>query len=100
MRWPAMPPRRRCARCGSAPRRPHPAFTRGAVRWLANSDEQRVLSYERAGEGETLVVVVNMSSLNYAGNVAFTPGEYRDITPGRSRAPAPPPAVSLAPWEF
>ena len=35
----------------AALRRAHPAFTRGAVRWLRNSDEQRVLSYERAIQG-------------------------------------------------
>jgi cyclomaltodextrinase / maltogenic alpha-amylase / neopullulanase len=87
----------------AALRRAHPAFTRGAVRWLRNGDEQRVLSYERAGAGETLVVVVNLSSQNYAGTVEIAAGEYREITPG-SRAPAPAsatlPAVSLAAWEF
>ena len=92
-------------------RRAHPAFTRGAVRWLRNDDEQRVLSYERAGVGDTLVVVVNLSSQNYAGIVETAPGEYRDITPA-TRATVPGsstkqaggrtalPAVFLAPWEF
>ncbi|HKR33466.1 MAG TPA: alpha-amylase family glycosyl hydrolase [Steroidobacteraceae bacterium] len=87
----------------AALRRTHPAFTRGAVRWLRNDDEQRVLSYERAGAGETLVVVVNLSSQNYAGTVEIAAGEYREITPG-SRAAAPAsatlPAVALAAWEF
>jgi cyclomaltodextrinase / maltogenic alpha-amylase / neopullulanase len=86
----------------AALRRAHPAFTRGAVRWLRNDDEQRVLSYERAGVGETLVVVVNLSSQNYAGIVEIAAGEYREITPG-SRAVVPAttlPAVFLAPWEF
>jgi cyclomaltodextrinase / maltogenic alpha-amylase / neopullulanase len=96
----------------AALRRAHPAFTRGAVRWLHNDDEQRVLSYERAGSGETLVVVVNLSSQNYAGIVEAVPGEYREITPAsRVTAAAPAtketdrrtatlPAVFLAPWEF
>ena len=96
----------------AALRRAHPAFTRGAVRWLRNDDEQRVLSYERAGAGETLVVVVNLSSQNYAGIVETGPGEYREITPpARATAPASAgvradrraatlPAVFLAPWEF
>ena len=65
----------------AALRRAHPAFTRGAVRWLRNGDEQRVLSYERAGAGESLVVVVNLSSQPYAGIVEAPAGEYRDITP-------------------
>ena len=93
-------------------RRAHPAFTRGAVRWLGNDDEQRVLSFERAGAGETLVVVVNLSSQPYAGVLKTEPGKYRDITP-EWRAAAPPsqakakeppvrdlPAVALGPWDF
>ena len=87
----------------AALRRAHPAFTRGAVRWLRNSDEQRVLSYERAGAGETLVVVVNLSSLGYAGVVEAAAGEYRDITPdwqSTGKRAATLPAVFLAPWEF
>jgi len=87
----------------AALRRAHPAFTRGAVRWLRNSDEQRVLSYERAGAGETLVVVVNLSSVGYAGVVETAAGEYRDITPdwqSTGKRAATLPAVFLAPWEF
>lgn len=97
----------------AALRRAHPALTRGAVRWLRNDDEQRVLSYERAGSGETIVVVVNLSSQNYAGIVETGPGEYREITPAAGAATAAPsapeqaarrtatlPAVFLAPWEF
>jgi cyclomaltodextrinase len=96
----------------TALRRAHPAFTRGAVHWLRNDDEQRVLSYERTGAGESLVVVINLSSQSYMGIVETAAGEYRDITPG-SRATAPAsaakdsgrraatlPAVFLAPWEF
>jgi cyclomaltodextrinase / maltogenic alpha-amylase / neopullulanase len=96
----------------AALRREHPAFTRGSLRWLSNDDEQRVLSYERAGAGETLIVVVNLSSQNYAGVVQVAAGEYREITPAArptAAKPAPPaigsrapvlPAVSLAAWEF
>jgi glycosidase len=87
----------------AALRRAHPAFTRGAVRWLRNSDEQRVLSYERAGAGETLVIVVNLSSLSYSGVVETAAGEYRDITPdwpSTGKRAATLPAVFLAPWEF
>ena len=68
--------------------RAHPAFTRGAVRWLRNDDEERVLSYERTDAGNTLVVAVNLSSQNYAGIVESGPGEYRDITPA-ARATVP-----------
>lgn len=93
-------------------RRAHPAFTRGAVRWLRNDDERRVLSFERSVAGESLVVVVNLSSQPWTGVVKSYPGKYRDITPDwQSGAPAsgnkPPqpvvrdlPALALGPWEF
>jgi len=87
-------------------RRAHPAFTRGTVRWLRNGDEQRVVSFERASENESLVVVINMSSQAYAGLVDAAPGKYRDVTPtvaaGGAAATnaAALPAVFLGPWEF
>jgi glycosidase len=93
-------------------RRAHPAFTRGAVRWLRNDDERRVLSFERSVAGDTLVVVVNLSSQPWTGVVKSDPGKYRDITPDwQSGAPAsgnkPPkpairdlPALALGAWEF
>jgi glycosidase len=93
-------------------RRTHAAFTRGAVRWLGNGDAQRVLSYEREGAGESLVVAVNLSSLPYTGAVDMPAGEYREITPDwrvaaevastpqDARRATPLPAVFLAPWEF
>lgn len=95
----------------AALRRAHPALTRGSVRWLRNGDEQRVLSYERAVKGESIVVVVNLSSQSYAGVVETPAGDYRDITPALgssttvpsaqqdARRTAMPPAVFLAPWE-
>src|SRR6185436_3531685 len=48
-------------------RHAHPALTRGSVRWLRNSDEARVLSYERATTGESLMVAVNLSSQPWSG---------------------------------
>jgi glycosidase len=93
-------------------RKGHSAFTRGAVRWLRNDDGKRVLSFERVGADESLVVVVNLSSQSYSGTVDAQAGDYQDITPDRqTSAPAPAsrnsaarvaafPAVSLGPWEF
>jgi cyclomaltodextrinase / maltogenic alpha-amylase / neopullulanase len=87
----------------AALRRGHAAFTRGGVRWLGNSDEGRVLSFERSSGGETLVVAINLSSSGFAGLVDVAGGTYRDITPA-SDASAPPaaalPTVFLAPWQF
>jgi glycosidase len=93
-------------------RRTHPALTRGTVRWLGNGDETRVLSFERAGAGESLVVAVNLSSQPFAGTVAAPAGTYREITPTvpsavpvspaprDSRRTAALPALVLGPWEF
>ena len=90
----------------AALRRAHPAFTDGAVHWLHNSDERRVVSYERTGakgKNESLVVVINLSSQSYTGLVEIDAGRYQDITPvskeGGRRAAALP-AVFLEPWEF
>jgi glycosidase len=90
----------------AALRRTHPAITRGTVRWLRNSDEQRVVSFERASGNESLVVVINLSSRSYAGVVDAAPGKYRDVTPdaaGRGAAATDAgalPAVFLGPWDF
>ena len=88
----------------AALRREHAALTRGDVRWLANSEPARVLSYQRSvggtGGGESLAVVVNLSSQPFTGTVDAAAGTWRDITPGGAAAVASLPKVSLAPWEF
>jgi glycosidase len=94
-------------------RRTHSALTRGALRWLRSSDEQRVVSFERADAGEALVIVINMSSQNFAGVVQAGSGsdnggingDYSDVTPSGISADSPQsrgslPAVFLGPWEF
>ena len=81
-------------------RRAHPALTRGTVHWLRNSDEARVLSYERAAAGESLVVAVNLSSQPWNGLVDAAAGEYQDITPQNTQRTAALPALFLAPWQF
>ncbi len=96
----------------AALRRAHPAFTRGTVRWVSNDDERRVLSYERVGSDESLLVVINLSSLPFPGLVDTEAGTFEDITPDlqaddnaapaseQARRAATLPAVFLAPWEF
>src|SRR6187399_796998 len=84
----------------AALRRAHPALTRGSVRWLRNSDEARVLSYERGASGESLVIAVNLSSQPWSGLVDVPPGEYEDITPENAQRTAALPSLFLAPWQF
>ena len=93
-------------------RRARPAFTRGEVHWLNNADEQRVVSFERVSGNESIIVVINLSSLPFAGIVDAGAGPFHDITPDwlagtKGTEGAPPkrrsvslPAVYLAPWEF
>jgi cyclomaltodextrinase len=77
------------------------ALPRGEVRWLRNDAEQRVVSFERSTDSETLVVVINMSSQAHTGVVSAGVGNYRDVTPGTIAGSAVAlPAVFLAPWEF
>lgn len=82
-------------------RRAHPAFTRGEVRWLKNSDESRVLSFERAvpGQAEHVTVVVNLSSQPFSGTVEAQSGGWEDITSGAASSAVTLPKVSLAAWE-
>ncbi len=84
----------------AALRHAHPALTRGSVRWLPNSDEARVLSYERAATGESLVIAVNLSSQPWNGLVDVPAGEYEDITPDVAQRTAALPGLFLAPWQF
>ena len=85
----------------AALRRAHPALTRGDVRWLQNSDQQRVLSFERSTASERLLVAVNLSSRPFSGRVTAAAGSWQDITPDlASRSPTKPSALQLGPWEF
>jgi len=84
----------------AALRHAHPALTRGSVRWLRNSDEARVLSYERGASGESLVIAVNLSSQPWSGLVDVPAGEYEDITPENAQRTAALPGLFLAPWQF
>ena len=70
------------------------------MRWLGNSEPQRVLSYQRSLGGESLTVLVNLSSQPFSGTVDAEAGAWRDITPGGASAVASLPKASLAPWEF
>jgi glycosidase len=70
-------------------RRAHAALRRGRLVWLRNSDESRVLTFARGGEGEELVVAVNFSSRPFDGTVEAPAGApFADVTPD-TREPLP-----------
>ena len=89
----------------SALRRAHPAFTRGTVRWLGNADETRILSFERAAAGESLVVVANLSRDLHGQVQSKIGGDLRRHHArggphwGERRRPVCR-RYSLTPWEF
>ena len=81
-------------------RKAHSALRSGAVQWLHNSDESRVLTYARTDASESLVIAINLSTAPFTGVVTAGEGRYEDITPGRAATAASMPAVALCAWEY
>jgi cyclomaltodextrinase len=80
-------------------RRSSNALRRGAVEWLSNSDESRVLTYIRRAEGEEVLVAINLSNRPFSGSVEVgNRGTFADVTP-EVDPPLPPdaPAPERAP---
>ncbi len=64
------------------------ALRRGALKWLKNSDEARVLTFKRTSANEEILVAVNLSNQPFFGLVE-TSGTFEEITPDIS-PPVPP----------
>jgi cyclomaltodextrinase / maltogenic alpha-amylase / neopullulanase len=82
-------------------RKGHPALWRGALRWIHNSDEQHVLSYERLSPDDNVLVVINLSNTPFHGTVETAGNSWREI--GDSAPPNETAALSdlsLGPFEF
>jgi cyclomaltodextrinase len=66
----------------TALRREHPALRSGALEWIRNSDEARVVSFVRRDGTEELLVATNMSNRPFAGTVEAANGSsFKDATP-------------------
>ena len=77
-------------------RRSSNALRRGALQWLPNSDESRVLTYLRRTKGEEVLVTINLSNRPFAGAVKSTALQgFVDVTP-EVGAPLPPDAPAPA----
>ncbi|MCA1564538.1 MAG: DUF3459 domain-containing protein [Acidobacteria bacterium] len=73
-------------------RRASPALRRGAVEWVRNSDEARVLTYLRRAGDEEVLVAINLSNRPFAGTVEAAGGmAFADVTPDVA-PPLPPDA--------
>jgi len=63
-------------------RRSSNALRRGALDWLRNSDESRVLTYTRRAEDEEVLVAINLSNRPFFGSVEVGSGaSFADVTP-------------------
>jgi cyclomaltodextrinase len=73
-------------------RRSSGALRRGALEWLRNSDESRVLTFIRRTPDEEMLVAINFSNRPFFGSVeAGGPAGFEDVTPDVG-APLPPDA--------
>ena len=75
-------------------RREHPALQQGETEWLRNSDDARIVTFLRRGEGEEFLVAINFSNEPFFGLVEAGPG-FTEVTPGIEK-PRPPALPSLA----
>ena len=69
-------------------RRSSIALRRGDLRWIKNSDENRVLTFVRRAGNEEILVAINMSNMPFFGSVEMT-GNFEEITPDIGQ-PMPP----------
>ena len=68
------------------------ALRRGALEWLRNSDEARVVTYSRRDADEEILVAINFSNRPFFGSVEVAGTEgFADITPDIGK-PLPPDA--------
>jgi cyclomaltodextrinase / maltogenic alpha-amylase / neopullulanase len=66
----------------TALRAAHPALREGALEWLRNSDEARVVTFSRRAGNEELVIAINLSNHAFNGFVEAANGAaFADITP-------------------
>lgn len=70
-------------------RRDSVALRRGDLRWLRNSDENRILTFARKSGAEEIVVAINTTSAPFMGSVEMS-GTFEEIAPNPSRQTALP----------
>jgi glycosidase len=56
------------------------ALRRGDLRWLKNSEENRIVTFARRSGNEEIVVAINMSNQPFTGTVD-TKGSFEELTP-------------------
>jgi len=71
-------------------RKENAAFRNGRVLWLHNSNEESLVTFERADESNEFVVVINLSNRSVEGEVEVNNGDGFKAVP-IAGMPAPPP---------
>jgi len=63
-------------------RKGHGALRNGELEWLRNSDESRVITYQRRSKVEVILIAINFSNRPFAGLVEVSDGaSFVEITP-------------------
>ena len=75
------------------------ALRRGDLKWLKNSDENRVLTFKRTSGGEEVLVAINLSNQPFFGAVEVA-GAFEEITPNTEKKAAGLPTISLDGFGF
>ena len=68
-------------------RQAHPALRRGGIEWLDNGADEKVLSFLRAADEETLLVLINLKNAEAQGEAA-APGTWENLFGDGSAAAA------------
>jgi len=78
-------------------RKTHDSFRNVDLEWLRNSDEARVITYQRRSKNEEILIAINFSNRPFAGFVEASNGSsFVDITPDvQPPLPADTPAPEL-----
>jgi len=84
-------------------RRKHAALREGNLQWIENSDQSRIVSFERRGRDEELLVIINLSNRPFSGRVGVRNlSSLTEITPSIGQPKAEPgrhePAARSGGW--
>ena len=77
-------------------RKAHPAFTRGSLVWLRNSDDSRLVTFARRDETEEVVVAINFSNRPFDGTIEPPGRAFADSHPDTREPLKPTPPTPTA----
>jgi cyclomaltodextrinase len=75
------------------------ALRRGDLRWLKNSDEDRILTFLRVSANEEILIAINTTNAPFFGSVEIN-GNFEEITPDVERKNTGLPSLSLDSFGF